>query len=859
MPSHIYPQFPFAGLKKLSLVLTLMLVLPPSVNAAGLGKLTVLSSLGQPLRAEIELTAVSREEEGMLVASLASEEAFRKANIDFNPFLSSLHFSIEQHAGKQLIRISSSQVVNEPFIDLLLELKGGGRQVREYTFLLDPPEMRQPQTAQVAPAAPVTATPAPVSATAEPAMPVAAAVPAPPAAGRSQLSMADEEPVSQIVSRPAPSRLAENLINTGRSDDSGLSNAPVPAALAEKMLGTARAGKVAASSNPDQSSAADSYRVRKGDTLGHIAARNKDSTVSLDQMLVALYRANPDAFIGANMNLLRAGYVLNLPAAPAAAALDQAQARSIVVAQAQDFNSYRSKLAAQIAGGAASQSSQSRRSGSGKITARVEEKAVGVEARDKLQLSKGGLGEGGKTAVEEKIAADKALTEANQRLKELEQNVNDLQKLLAIKNKTLAELSAQQKNGNLPAAVPAASAPVSPATAADTRPAAAPESPASVARPEAEGLPKPPLAAPTKKLQMPSHQQPEPFSRPGFFDHLEDNPFAIPSAGLLLALLGGLGFVRVRNKRRASAAAMAESESESDQEEALAEVDAMPPVEQAATLAQVNPAEPALPAPVAVDPLEEAERYIAFGRDDQAEDILRLALKSEPKRQEIYQKLLEIYQKRQDISAFNALAQQLHDISAGAGATWEAAAAMGRLLDPAHPLFGGAEPAESLPMPAAAERNESVAAAPEAVMSGASAEPEAQAGAGLEFDLNDFKAAEIATAATPDIGSKIDFDLELDSGDNIEGMPAASAGPAAEAAASAALKLDLPEPLMSSDTGMEDEASAFAAEMTTKLDLAEAYREIGDKEGALELLEEVIRGGNDSQIERARDMLGKLK
>ena len=100
--------------------------------AAGLGKLTVLSSLGQPLRAEIELTAVSNEEASGLVAKLAPPDAFRLANIEFNPALLSLRFAVEQRNGRQYIKISSSQPVNEPFVDMLLELSwNSGRLVRD--------------------------------------------------------------------------------------------------------------------------------------------------------------------------------------------------------------------------------------------------------------------------------------------------------------------------------------------------------------------------------------------------------------------------------------------------------------------------------------------------------------------------------------------------------------------------------------------------------------------------------------------------------------------------------------------------------------------------------------------------------
>ncbi|MFS2021371.1 FimV family protein, partial [Massilia sp. CT11-108] len=140
-----------SALKKLTAAVASALVLTSAAHAAGLGKLTVLSALGQPLRAEIELTAVSGDEASGLTAKLASPEAFKAANIDFNPALLSLRFNVEQRGGRQFIRVSSTQPLNEPFVDMLLELSwNNGRLVREYTFLLDPAELRATQSAQVA-------------------------------------------------------------------------------------------------------------------------------------------------------------------------------------------------------------------------------------------------------------------------------------------------------------------------------------------------------------------------------------------------------------------------------------------------------------------------------------------------------------------------------------------------------------------------------------------------------------------------------------------------------------------------------------------------------------------------------------
>ncbi|MGQ9685911.1 MAG: type IV pilus assembly protein FimV, partial [Thiobacillaceae bacterium] len=117
------------------------LLLASGVEAAGLGKLSVQSALGQPLRAEIELVAVQRDELGSISARLASAEAFRQARLDRAEALNSLRFEVEQRPdGQPIIKITSAAPVNDPFLDLLIELNWStGRLIRDYTLLLDPP------------------------------------------------------------------------------------------------------------------------------------------------------------------------------------------------------------------------------------------------------------------------------------------------------------------------------------------------------------------------------------------------------------------------------------------------------------------------------------------------------------------------------------------------------------------------------------------------------------------------------------------------------------------------------------------------------------------------------------------------
>src|ERR1051325_8980927 len=87
-------------------------------HSAGLGKLTVLSSLGQPLVAEIEIVSLQPGEEEGLTARVAGAEAFRQAGIEINPVLNNVRFAIERRSGRPVLRVTSAQALNEPFLDM---------------------------------------------------------------------------------------------------------------------------------------------------------------------------------------------------------------------------------------------------------------------------------------------------------------------------------------------------------------------------------------------------------------------------------------------------------------------------------------------------------------------------------------------------------------------------------------------------------------------------------------------------------------------------------------------------------------------------------------------------------------------
>jgi pilus assembly protein FimV len=895
-----------------------------SANAAGLGKLTVLSALGQPLRAEIELSAVTPEEASGLSARLASPEAFRTANIDFNPALSALRFELEQRNGRQVIRVSSSQPLNEPFVDLLLELNwNGGRMVREYTFLLDPPELRTAQSPQVAapvdlgaartPAATTAPATAPVAAT--PAVPKPVATPTPP----------------KPVARPAPAKPT-----------------------------------------------VDEYTVKQGDNLTRIANQVKPTDVSLDVMLVALYRANPEAFAGNNMNRLKSGQILAVPDAgaieSASAGGGEGAARAVVVAHARDFNAYRAKLAGQVANSTPSRDAESGQNSSGKISAKVEEKPNAVNAaRDKLTLSKATTGKAaeGKTgaAVEDKIAKQKQVDDASSRVKELEKNVNDLEKLMAVKSKS------------------AATAPVAPADPV------VPPAPATTA------------PAPTKMAPV---IPPRKLEEPGILDTLMANSQLV---GLMFAALLA-GVVGVLAARRRSKFVVPKDESGADAPAAVWDPEpvAAAAATAAATAAAAAPLEPVAEhgnsvfnsnfAPSAsqldtneVDPVAEADVYIAYGRDAQAEEILKEALRHHPERHPVRLKLLEIYAARNDARAFESQASELYSLSRGEGDEWAQAAQLGRTLEPGNPLYapGGADGADGFgaaplaatagvvaaataaaayaaydaddadpvtdadavaPEPAVAaydqddrydDQETALPQAADAAVSPASVAAQSNA---ADFGLGDLDFAASPPAAAPapsdlpplDTASflqddafnlaydtpapvltpapapaedpSMDFSFDLpaepaaaepvaaeptaatpaqpeDKADAasapfdfdiadfatpdapaVAEAPAAPAPPPASPAEQGAPEFDLSgidfdlgsqaETVEATDTARAEPMSALHMEMDTKLDLAIAYQEIGDKEGARELLDEVLRGGSDEQVAKANAMKEQL-
>lgn len=828
-----------------------LLFAPLIAYSAGLGRLTVLSSLGQPLNAEIEIVSLQSGEEDSLTARLGSPEAFRQAGIEFSSALVGVQFSIDKRGERAVIRLRTVQPVNEPFLDLLVELQWAtGRLVREYTFLLDPPEYKGPQ-------------------------PIAAA-PAPAPAARPSPEPAPARPAPRIETRPL---------------------AAAPAAVVGK------------------------HEVKKGDTLGAIARKNKPEGVTLNQMLIALYRANQAAFIRGNINLVRAGRILSIPDRDAIAGVDTVDANRLVQSQMADFAEYRRKLAAAVAAAPAAPAVREREV-AGRITAKPEAIAP-AEPKDQLKLSKADPAKPGAPAAraareDDRAARDRALKDAKARVGDLEKNVADLQKLVEMKNQQLAELEKKAAAKPAPAA-PAAPAPVAKAPE-PAKPAAEPAKPVAAAPKEApkETAKEAPKEAPKDAAK--EAPKPKPKAAPAKpapqTDMVDDviafvtDPVSGGGLGVVILLLIGYGALAWRRKKASqttkfqdSVLGAASGPGGAAVFEAAAQPAAAAAVAAAAPdLSQVSVSGPSVGAAESdeVDPIAEADVYMAYGRDAQAEEILKEALGKDPNRVAVHAKLLEIYANRRDAKSFEQSALKLKGLTNSAGPEWDKAMALGHSIDPGNGLYGSggaaAAPAEA-PAAAAPALDFDIGGGAEPAGQGAAA----KAGAGLDFDIgaaapaaeqkSDFAAGGTLIIDSKEVkaaSSSLDFDL----GGGDEGektmlltpqkpAPAATADPDATVAMDFDLNIDLGGPKaetakpaaeapldlggLSLDLGGSGDATPAAGsadpkwqEVATKLDLAKAYQEMGDKDGARELLNEVVKEGDAAQQSQAQQMLSNL-
>ncbi len=605
-------------------IAVLLSLVGSNADALSLGRLTVQSALGQPLRAEIDIPEINAEEAETLKGAVASAEAFKATGLEFNPAINNLQVTLQRRAdGKMFLKLSGDRVVNEPFVDLILEATwSSGRILRDYTLLFDPPSLRE----VAAPTAP--------QVTANVAAPVA------------------NTPPAHEASAPAPKPKVQRP-----------AVAAAPATPVEKApAATAR-----------------QITVHPGDTASKIAGAHKAASVSLDQMLVALLRSNPDAFTANNINRLKSGAVLDLPTSEQAQETSRDAATQTVLAQSKDFNDFRNHLA--TAAPATAPSAVARQA-TGKVQAQVEDKKSTAATPDKLTLSKPTAPN---KAVDDRIAAERLAKDAAARTAELSRNIAELNKVkVGVASAPAAPMAAASTAATAKPIAPAIE--TKPALTVATPLAAVTSAPASAPTPAQVTASKPAAPKPLAKTSTPA-----PASESSFLDDVLENPLILGGALAIAGLLAGFAVYRTRRNKKSGTGESSFLDSHLQPDSFFGasggeQVDTSnDSVVSGGSSMIYSPSQ--LDASGEVDPVAEADVYLAYGRDQQAEDILRDALHTTPSRVAIHAKLADIYAKRADIAAFNANAGAAYAVSQGQGAEWEHICDLGRDLDRENALY----------------------------------------------------------------------------------------------------------------------------------------------------------------------------
>jgi pilus assembly protein FimV len=585
-----------------------------TAGALGLGEITLRSALNQPFVAEIPVTAESPDELNQLSVQLAPVAAFERFGLDRPGFLDDLNFTVQREGARAVVRVTSTQPVSEPFVSLLLDVGWPqGRLLREYTVLLDPPTFAAGKAATRSP----------------PPAPAAAAGPAPAA------------PAIRREPAPEPPAAATGTVASGPDGD---------------VYGP----------------------VRPNETLWAISERLRgEAGVSVNQMMVALYRANPEAFAG-NINRLRRGAILRIPDAAALAAIPGREAASEVQRQDAEWRA---------AAGA-------------EAPARLEL----VPPGESVPVAGAGTGTTAEAALQRQLAEKQRLLDLrNQELKALQDRVSELE---GRRPAPVEPVPAAEPEGQPPAAEPVAEEPVAgPGTGAET---VATPPPAAATEPVAEE--RKPARRPAEKAR------PKPQGG-GFLDSLAGivfNVWFLVSAAAVL--LAGLFFIFARRRMAEADAGAGRFGNElrggmpvgAASTQPLVRKDGYSVEEEAADRTQVaapargreadaeTPLEKTISTEGAVeldqaDVVAEADFHMAYGLYDQAAELLTRALRDSPDRRDLRLKLLEVYFIWENKAAFLREAQTFHRQLQGAeDPDWNKVVIMGKQICPGEALFAGA-------------------------------------------------------------------------------------------------------------------------------------------------------------------------
>ena len=885
-----------------------------SALALGLGEIRLNSWLNQRLDAEVELISAAADELESLEVRLAGQSAFERYGLDRAPFLNNLQFRVIRRSnGTAYVKITSTEPVREPFLTFLIEADwSSGRLLREYTLLLDPPTFASREQA----------------AEPQPQVPSVAQTP-------------------QRVERDEPAQLPPVVAERPRVEESQTGDViSIPPLEADAQESPSRAE----STYPQQ--ARDSYGpIQRNENLWSIANRLRpDESISINQMMIALYRANPEAFLG-NINRLKAGYILRIPRFNEVSTISRGEAFNEAKRHNDEWRAGRSSTSRPAADFREP------------VEPEPEPELSLVAPEEDVELDAGtGIGAGGESE-DIGMGAEEPLDPAD----DIDEEAVDLgveaetdERLLDIEDESLQALQEQEDVTTEQTEPPPLPENLSRDELAVDEPA---ESDAEVAEVEPEAAP-PVVIQPVRRAE------------PGVVEQLTAlalSPLGMGTgAAILVLLLAGLLVVRKRRDavQANAAAAMVDWDESDDSSDVTILADRAEDDDDDATVISgrhdrdgdmssvfahgmdhkdtgttridddaeatqlLADADKAIDSHArndfsetvvggrAVtlddnDPLSEADFHMAYGLYDQAAEVVQKAVQRDPSRKEFHAKLAEIHFAANNTEGFIEAAKGLRQVAGPGDSDWDNIAIMGRQIAPGNALFGEAGPTSSVDLDfgSAGEEftGEETVVKPEAAPAAddsldfdisvggndgaAAAEPADNSDLDFDLDIGGFSEPEEKPAATQSAESDFDLDLGgLDFGgeekkpteeprapvslDEDEtqtefdkalqelsafvdtNLPEQDAGDVVDDGG----ELNLDEYNFDDIAGEDDGANESGTgddeddigEAGTKLDLARAYIDMGDPDGARGILEEVLSDGDEEQQQEARTLLDQL-
>lgn len=902
-------------------------------SALGLGEMEMRSFLNEPLDAEVELLDLRGLEADDIRIRLAANDDFERLGVERSYFLTAIQFvvDVDESTGRGVIRLSTEDPVLEPYLDLIIEARWPtGRLLREYTVLVDPPAFRQEVVT--------------VSASEQ----VAKTEPSPPTA-----------PAPTPSETAAAGRPSDGL-STRRSD-------LPPGEMPDRPFSAATSG---------DPSPGNRYMVKRDETLWQIASSGRPGGVSVQQAMLDIQRLNPEAFIGGNINRIKAGYIIYLPAAGEISSDDLARALDEVREQNQAFASGRAQPGVTAAATL-------------RVSAEPLEDSVAAAANEAAASADAGSGGAGNAArgggSDASMDASRdtpseaspdgdnvASAQLAAQLNAMAERLDTLEQIVALKDQQIATLEqalresreasalvadqamAEDEDGVTLADLSADMEVEGPADSSDGMPAEMVDAAADVAgatMEDVESVTAEPPAAPTQ----PAAEEPR-----GLMSSLPIWPLV---AGVL-AIFGMLAFFVTRRRRQSdtvgvpaglgrdlnddvfAGVSLKKEALEPEDEDLDAEVGEIDPlldldddIEDERDVDDDNSAprgtgsrgygerkhDDYIDEGASGDALAEADIYIAYGRYLQAIELLNTAIEEEPENSAYRLKLIELYvdmgeddEAERQLDRLRALGDddaiaRAENLVGGAGTGVDDFAAQGAHdlaeddFDDAQSLEDDELEGETLELDEAAldelsdDEAEDLAGEladdlAESDGEDGDAEGDAEVDAGTEGEEEDDDAAELPldsvteddildfTAEAPvarrspeldvdtsmepiefehlqieeDVGPRSDLDMDIEADDELD---------LSEALVDAANE---PEEESTGDgeatgngngDGNGDEELVIAEDadqMATKLDLARAYLDMGDSDGAKVILEQVLGAGTEEQQQEARDLISRI-